>query len=392
MRPPTSSSTARQLASVSLGLAIMVVFIALGSRWLFDDAVAKHADEVKKAVARRPVIILTGFEPFGDDRPDNPSWEGIKGLHEYEWRGYRLICKQLPVVWGAPRQHLQRWIDEYQPAAIFSFGQGGKGGFKLESRACNDRKCHLDNLDEPPATVWIAEDGPAVYQATTPCDKLARWLAGRGYATQVSTSAGQYLCEETLYTLEYLKSTRAPKTAVAFCHVPPLGSKLADRRVTREYVQEFVEDFLEAWYAVHHEQDADEPADQVKDTREQQTKEIKEFIGRYFSTWSNQDMKGYDACFLPDACIQHVDGTGQLTTYSRVRFIASQRDYHRNSQHKTTEVPETIDVRFEGKLARVIVYWKLTAGPRTEKGYDHFTLMKHDGNWRIVNLVFYATD
>ena len=35
-------------------------------------------------------------------------------------------------------------------------------------------------------------------------------------------------------------------------------------------------------------------------------------------------------------------------------------------------------------------HWKLTAGKRVEYGYDHFTLMKQDGQWRIVNLVFYG--
>jgi hypothetical protein len=126
-------------------------------------------------------------------------------------------------------------------------------------------------------------------------------------------------------------------------------------------------------------------------TKDQRVEEIKEFIGRYFKTWSNQDMKGYDGCFLPDAAIQFIDEEGQLTTYGRRQFVASQTDFHRKSQVRATEVPESIDVRFEGKLARVVVYWKLTAGMRTETGYDHFTLLKHDGNWRIVNLTFYPS-
>jgi ketosteroid isomerase-like protein len=116
-------------------------------------------------------------------------------------------------------------------------------------------------------------------------------------------------------------------------------------------------------------------------------------IRRYFRTWSEQDIDGYNDCFAPDACVQYLDapGTGRLSTTPRAPFIASQRDYHRRSPHKTVEVPETIDVRFEENLARVVVHWKLTAGPRTEYGYDHFTLMRHGGNWRIVNLVFYTT-
>jgi ketosteroid isomerase-like protein len=128
-------------------------------------------------------------------------------------------------------------------------------------------------------------------------------------------------------------------------------------------------------------------ADPAKDSR---GPEIKEFITRYFRTWSDQDMKGYNACFLPDASIQYISDRGTLTTYTREVFIADQTEYHRTAQHRTTEVAESVDIRFEEKLARVVVYWKLTAGPRTEYGYDHFTLIKHEGGWRIVNLVFYS--
>jgi hypothetical protein len=125
--------------------------------------------------------------------------------------------------------------------------------------------------------------------------------------------------------------------------------------------------------------------------KDQRVDEIKEFIGRYFKTWSSQDMKGYDGCFLPDATVQFIDEEGQLSTHGRRQFIASQTDFHRKAQVRATEVPESIDVRFEAKLARVVVFWKLTQGMRTETGYDHFTLLKHDGNWRIVNLTFYPS-
>jgi hypothetical protein len=50
-----------------------------------------------------------------------------------------------------------------------------------------------------------------------------------------------------------------------------------------------------------------------------------------------------------------------------------------------------MDIRFEGKLARAAVFWKLTAGQRTETGYDHFLLMKSQGAWRIINLTFYSS-
>ena len=62
------------------------------------------------------------------------------------------------------------------------------------------------------------------------------------------------------------------------------------------------------------------------------------------------------------------------------------------STSPAVEVPTSIDIRFEAKLARAVVAWKLTQGRRVETGYDHFTLIKLGGKWRIVNLVFYGTD
>ena len=75
------------------------------------------------AAADKPVILLTGFEPFGAKRPPNPSWEAIAPLHDTEWHGYRLVAVQLPVVWGAPLKELEPRIQQLKPVAVFSFGQ-----------------------------------------------------------------------------------------------------------------------------------------------------------------------------------------------------------------------------------------------------------------------------
>jgi pyroglutamyl-peptidase len=333
-----------------------------------------------RAAPARPVILLTGFEPFGSGRPANPSWEGIKSLDGKEYKGYQLVCKQMRVVWGAPLEQLGGWITQYLPVAVFCFGQGAPDSFSVESRASNERGRFPDNRGERPSRPLIVADGPDQLPASIDCDKLARMLSARGYPVRVSTNAGRYLCEETLYTLEYLKSTRKLPATVSFCHVPPLGTTLGENKVTAEYVQQFVKEVLASWCS------------QQDSTRDPRYPEVKEMIERYFRTWSEQDIKGYNDCFLPEACIQQLElPAGRVATFSRPVFIASQRHYHQTSPQRTVEVPETMDIRFEESLARVVVYWKLTAGPRTERGYDHFTLMKQDGSWRIINLVFYAT-
>jgi pyrrolidone-carboxylate peptidase len=390
------------------------MLLAPGSRLGADES-AKSKPGLDKDATSRPVILLTGFEPFGKRRPPNPSWEAIKDLDGKEWKGYQLVCKELPVVWEAPLKQLPELFAQYKPVAVFSFGAGGKGAFSLECKAGNQRakpdkkkRPILDNRGDKAPAPTILKDGPEYFQASIHWANFAFLLAEKGYPIRVSTNAGGYLCDETFYTLEWIRATKHLSTPVLFCHVPPLGSKIGEMEVTATYVHGFVKDVLDTWYTLRQTAEdlrmgkvngvetttalrvaVQAEQDRAKERRE---KQVKDFIGRYFRTWSNQDMQGYDQCFMRDACIQFIDPQGGLHTSGRKDFVASQREYHRKSLVRTVEVPETIDIRFEQELARVVVYWKLTAGQRRERGYDHFTLMNSGGEWKIVNLTFYGIE
>jgi pyroglutamyl-peptidase len=119
--------------------------------------------------------------------------------------------------------------------------------------------------------------------------------------------------------------------------------------------------------------------------------EVQQLIDRYFRSWSSQDMDRYGQCFMPQAAIQLIDEVGQLHTMPLAPFLRSQQDAQRQAANRMTETPESVEIRFDANLAHALVYWKLVDGQRTEYGYDHFTLMKSDGKWRIANLVFYTT-
>jgi pyroglutamyl-peptidase len=197
------------------------------------------------AAAEPPVILVTGFEPFGGAK-QNPSWEGAQRLDGVEWQGYRIVARQLPVVWGAPQEHLSKWIDELKPVAIFSFGQGG--GYALETRARNQRgKKARDNLKHLPPQREIIEGGPDAYEATIDAKRLVDALAEKEYRVAISRDAGQYLCEECLYTLEHLRATKDLKANVLFCHIPPLK----EDRYTAEDAERFMRAMLESWREVY---------------------------------------------------------------------------------------------------------------------------------------------
>ncbi|MEY2726717.1 MAG: Pyrrolidone-carboxylate peptidase [Planctomycetota bacterium] len=368
----------------------------------------------------KPVILLTGFEPFGEQRPPNPSWEGIAALHNTDWEGYRLEALQLPVVWGAPLDAIERHIRAVKPIAVFSFGQGYPGAFAIETKAKNQRGDIPDNQGNTPPLPLVVGDGPTELDSSFPFDSVARHLSRQGFPVRISENAGQYLCEETLYSLETLRRRINPKTDVAFCHVPPLGSMLNNQTVDAKSIQTFVLAFLTAWKSVQN-LPATAPSDETiaspgttppddttpstqppgpgqNNASKQPTpapapnperNAVEKLVRNYFKSWSDQRMRDYSDCFAENAVIQEINGT-EITTQLKDPFVSNQTTYHRMAVFRAVEVPVQTTITFEAELARVVVYWKLTAGPRTQFGYDHFTLMKIGKDWKIVNLTFYG--
>jgi pyroglutamyl-peptidase len=374
----------------SRSLLAMVALAAIATMSLHAHAAEAQAPGATDS--NLPVILLTGYEPFGAERHPNPSWEGVKKLDGRIWRGHRLATRKIKVVWGEPLLYLRKLIAELHPVAVFSFGQGG--GFALETRARNARGPHEDNNGHRPPAPEIVPGGPAELKASLDAKLLVGLLEAKGYQIRLSSDAGAYLCEEMLYTLEWLKAEGEIAAAVGFCHVPPLGAHGPAGPVTAEHVQQFVEDYLDAWHTSTLQvrgQSPDQPATNPASASNAKEEEVREFIDRYFLTWSNQDMQRYGQCFMPQAAIQLIDPNGQLTTMPLAPFLRSQQESHRRAVNRMTETPESVEVRFDANLAHALVYWKLVDGDRTEYGYDHFTLMRSDGKWRIAHLLFYTT-
>lgn len=258
LRPEPGRALVRGFLSVVLIAAVLVnAFFVSQAAAQEKNSSPESKQETKRSIPPagekengKPIILLTGFEPFGPGRPANPSWESVKGLDGREWNGHRLVARQLPVVWGVPMTQIEEWIAELHPVAIFSFGQGMPGSFAIETRAHNDRsRGARDNLGNPAPAPGIVGNGPSLLEATLPARGMVGLLAEKGYPIRISREAGRYLCEETLYTLEFLKSSKKFPGVVSFCHVPPLGTSAAGKQVTAEYVRGFVLSYLDAWHA-----------------------------------------------------------------------------------------------------------------------------------------------
>jgi nucleoside-specific outer membrane channel protein Tsx len=116
---------------------------------------------------------------------------------------------------------------------------------------------------------------------------------------------------------------------------------------------------------------------------------IQTFLNRYFSTWSTKDMDGYGSCFHPTARITFVQNGGQAGSQGLTDFLHGQKLGHESSPVPMTEVPTSMKISGDGRIAQAEVRWKLTKGRDVITGTDYFTLIKTAEGWKIAALVFY---
>ena len=163
-------------------------------------------------------LLITGFEPFGGEEI-NPSWEAVIRIGS-EINGYSITKLCLPVVFSEAADTVIRCAEELSPDVILCIGQaGGRNAVTPELVAINLRHASIpDNRGNQPKDEEIIRGGPSAYFTTVPARKMAEAVNASGISSQLSYSAGAYVCNDTLYTLlDYFASS---DTRVGFIHIP----------------------------------------------------------------------------------------------------------------------------------------------------------------------------
>ncbi len=163
-------------------------------------------------------LLITGFEPFGGETI-NPSWEAISRLPD-EINGYMLNKILIPVVFGEGAKRVIEAAQEICPDVVLCIGQaGGRSAVTPELVGINHRHGSIpDNSGYQPQDEPILEGGDAAYFSTLPVRRIAEAINAAGICSQVSYSAGAYVCNDLLYTL--LSHFQGTKTRVGFIHIP----------------------------------------------------------------------------------------------------------------------------------------------------------------------------
>lgn len=207
-------------------------------------------------------MVLTGFEAFGDDPSGqglNPSAMVAQALNGLTISKHRLVTAVLPCAFGAAVTALQALVNQHRPALVVCLGQaGGARGIRLERIAVNLDDAPLpDNAgvclrDQP-----VIAGAPAAYFSTLPIKNMQAALQREGVACELSSSAGNFVCNHVFYALMHTlggrtalgRSLRRGKAVGGFIHLPYLPQQATQALMPSMALDEMVRGVYVALHA-----------------------------------------------------------------------------------------------------------------------------------------------
>ncbi|MEV7605597.1 pyroglutamyl-peptidase I [Paenarthrobacter sp. NPDC089322] len=173
------------------------------------------------------MILLTGFEPFGEDAV-NPSWPAVLRARDIlVSEGHSVEALELPCIFGGSVDVLLSAVADLQPDIVLSVGlAGGRERLSLERVAINCDDARIpDNKGQRPVDQEVVPGGPAAYFSTLPIKAALRNLQIEGIKGEVSQSAGTYVCNHVFYAL--MHSVAETGVRGGFLHVPYLPEQVS---------------------------------------------------------------------------------------------------------------------------------------------------------------------
>jgi pyroglutamyl-peptidase len=161
-------------------------------------------------------LLITGFEPFGA-HAFNPSAAVLEHLPDVvgDVRVDKLV---LPVKSEGVKQVLARVHAEAYDAMLHLGLADERPVITIERRAVNLREFKIpDNEGRLLRGLKVVDDGPDAYDARLPIDAILDAWTRAGIPCAPSDSAGQFLCNQVMYTSLHV----LPEPArTGFIHLP----------------------------------------------------------------------------------------------------------------------------------------------------------------------------
>lgn len=183
-------------------------------------------------------VLLTGFEPFGDDAI-NPSAEIARDLHGVVIRNHEVVGALLPCVFRKAIADVKRLMSRHDPVLVIALGvAGGRAEITPERVAINVDDARIpDNAGAQPVDRAIAARGPAAYWSTLPIKAIVGELKRAGVPAAVSQTAGTFVCNHVFYGLMHELARTRSRARGGFIHVPHLPQQTQKGRPAMPFDQ-----------------------------------------------------------------------------------------------------------------------------------------------------------
>jgi pyroglutamyl-peptidase len=172
-------------------------------------------------------LLLTGFEPFGGSAL-NPSGQVARSLNNKTLKDLRVESVVLPVDRKRMPEKLVEILKKSEPDVVMGLGEAPRRAvISIERVAVNLEDYMIpDNRGKLATDLAINPDGPAAYFATLPIRQIYEALQKAAIPSELSLSAGAYLCNQMLYTLLETISTEGINIPAGFIHLPSLPEQV----------------------------------------------------------------------------------------------------------------------------------------------------------------------
>ncbi|MDN6967370.1 pyroglutamyl-peptidase I [Oenococcus sp. UCMA 17063] len=174
-------------------------------------------------------ILITGFDPFGEDKI-NPAIEAVKRLPD-KIENVSIIKIEIPTIFNQCAEVVHKAILNNKPDYVVNIGQaGGRFGLTPERIAININDGRIkDNAGYQPLNTPIQDDGQTAYFTQLPVKAIARSIRSVGLPSYVSTTAGTYVCNHIMYQVQYMIDKEFHNLKAGFIHIPFLPEQVINR-------------------------------------------------------------------------------------------------------------------------------------------------------------------
>jgi len=171
-------------------------------------------------------VLISGFEPFGGSKL-NSSQLVVEAISKESFSGLDLFTVILPVEFGKAADVLLSKVKEIDPEIIVAFGQAeGRKALTPEKIAINLDSARIpDNTGELRGNKVIIEKGVDGYFSTLPIEKMVEVVKACGLESEISLSAGAFLCNHVFYHLQHNLLESGVKSG--FVHLPLVNEQIA---------------------------------------------------------------------------------------------------------------------------------------------------------------------